>query len=136
MAVARDQAARIVRAEPDTAEDAFARRLPRLRSIRFVLHLAEERSRAAPPRRRTGRPPMRRPARRRLLPVPRRRNPQGQTGLDRHRRAARARRRCLWRALFSGGRFFVSTDDAYVRANNTTLGARVAGHVAAILPRR
>jgi len=33
------------------------------------------------------------------------------------------------------GRFFVSTDDAYVRANNTMLGARVAGHIAAILPR-
>jgi len=32
------------------------------------------------------------------------------------------------------GRFYVSTDDAYVRANNTTLGARVAGHIAAILP--
>ena len=35
---------------------------------------------------------------------------------------------------FLVGRFFVNTDDAYVRANNTTLGARVAGHVAAILP--
>jgi membrane fusion protein (multidrug efflux system) len=33
------------------------------------------------------------------------------------------------------GRFYVSTDDAYVRSNNTMLGARVAGHVAAILPR-
>ncbi len=32
------------------------------------------------------------------------------------------------------GRFYVSTDDAYVRANNTMLGARVAGHIAAILP--
>jgi len=32
------------------------------------------------------------------------------------------------------GRFLVSTDDAYVRANNTTLGARVAGHIAAIIP--
>ena len=31
------------------------------------------------------------------------------------------------------GRFYVSTDDAYVRANNTMLGARVAGHVASIL---
>jgi biotin carboxyl carrier protein len=31
------------------------------------------------------------------------------------------------------GRFYVSTDDAYVRANNTTLGARVSGHIAAIL---
>ncbi len=32
------------------------------------------------------------------------------------------------------GRFMVSTDDAYVRANNSMLGARVAGHIAAILP--
>ncbi len=30
------------------------------------------------------------------------------------------------------GRFMVTTDDAYVRANNTTLGARVAGHIAQI----
>jgi membrane fusion protein, multidrug efflux system len=35
---------------------------------------------------------------------------------------------------FLVGRFIVSTDDAYVRANNTTLGARVSGHLAAILP--
>jgi membrane fusion protein (multidrug efflux system) len=33
------------------------------------------------------------------------------------------------------GRFMVSTDDAYVRANNSTLGARVSGHIASILPR-
>jgi membrane fusion protein (multidrug efflux system) len=32
------------------------------------------------------------------------------------------------------GRFYVSTDDAYVRANNTMLGARVSGHIAAIFP--
>ena len=32
------------------------------------------------------------------------------------------------------GRFIVGTDDAYVRASNTTLGARVSGHIAAILP--
>lgn len=32
------------------------------------------------------------------------------------------------------GRFMVGTDDAYVRANNTTLGARVSGHIAAVLP--
>ena len=31
------------------------------------------------------------------------------------------------------GRFYISTDDAYVRANNTMLGARVAGHISAIL---
>ena len=32
------------------------------------------------------------------------------------------------------GRFYISTDDAYVRANNTMLGARVSGHIASILP--
>src|SRR5262245_19161025 len=32
------------------------------------------------------------------------------------------------------GRFYVSTDDAYVRANNTMLGARVAGHITAVVP--
>jgi len=32
------------------------------------------------------------------------------------------------------GRFYISTDDAYVRANNTMLGARVAGHITAIVP--
>jgi membrane fusion protein, multidrug efflux system len=32
------------------------------------------------------------------------------------------------------GRFYVSTDDAYVRSNNTMLGARVAGHIAQVLP--
>jgi len=32
------------------------------------------------------------------------------------------------------GRFYVSTDDAYVRANNTMFGARVAGHITKIAP--
>ena len=36
---------------------------------------------------------------------------------------------------FVVGRYHVTTDDAYVRANNTMLGARVSGHIAAILPR-
>jgi membrane fusion protein (multidrug efflux system) len=31
------------------------------------------------------------------------------------------------------GRFMISTDDAYVRANNTTLGAKVSGYVADLL---
>ena len=33
------------------------------------------------------------------------------------------------------GRFMVTTDDAYVRANNSTMGAKVPGHIAAILVR-
>ncbi len=36
---------------------------------------------------------------------------------------------------FLVGRFMVSTDDSYVRANNTMLGARVAGHIMEIVPR-
>ena len=32
------------------------------------------------------------------------------------------------------GHFYVSTDDSYIRANNTMLGARVSGHIVAILP--
>ena len=32
------------------------------------------------------------------------------------------------------GRFYISTDDAYVRANNTMLGARVAGHITSVVP--
>lgn len=32
------------------------------------------------------------------------------------------------------GRFYISTDDAYVRGNNTMLGARVAGHITAVVP--
>jgi len=34
---------------------------------------------------------------------------------------------------FIVGRFRITTDDAYVRANNTTLGARVAGHIDRVL---
>jgi membrane fusion protein, multidrug efflux system len=35
---------------------------------------------------------------------------------------------------FLVGRFFISTDDAYVRTNNTMLGARASGHIADIIP--
>jgi membrane fusion protein (multidrug efflux system) len=33
------------------------------------------------------------------------------------------------------GRFIITTDDAYIRANNTTIGARVSGHIASIVPK-
>ena len=33
------------------------------------------------------------------------------------------------------GRFIMSTDDAYVRANNTIVGAQVAGHITSIAPK-
>lgn len=31
------------------------------------------------------------------------------------------------------GRYMVTTDDAYVRANNTTMGAKIAGHISKVL---
>ena len=136
MAAARDQAARILRPEPDAAEGGFARDASAARRPARP-HLSEETV-------------ARRPAEAPDQPGHR------QTG-----RRRRTRRAAVSAAPKSGkrklvlmgigallalaaaaygvhyvlvGRFYVSTDDAYVRANNTTLGARVSGHIAAILP--
>jgi membrane fusion protein (multidrug efflux system) len=135
MAVARDQAARIVRAEPDTAEDAFAREAAAAPLDTLRAHLAEETV-----ARRTSETPDR----------PATDAPSGTPAVAPSAAAPKSGKRkpvligigaLLALAVaaygvhyFLVGRFFVSTDDAYVRANNTTLGARVAGHVAAILP--
>jgi membrane fusion protein (multidrug efflux system) len=135
MAAARDQAARIVRAEPDTAEDAFAREAAVAPLDTLRAHLAEETV-----ARRTSETPDR----------PATDAPSGTPAVAPSAAAPKSGKRkpvligigaLLALAVaaygvhyFLVGRFFVSTDDAYVRANNTTLGARVAGHVAAILP--
>ena len=133
MAAARDQAARILRSEPESAEDEVARDTSHL-ADQPRTHVAEETRRrpaeapAGPstenPARRSNRPPSRprrNPGKRKFVMI-------GVAGL-------------LALAAFGYGihyllvgRFYVSTDDAYVRANNTTLGARVSGHVAAIFP--
>jgi membrane fusion protein, multidrug efflux system len=134
MAAARDQAARIVRVEPDTAEgvarDATAAPLDTLRA-----HLAEEtvarRTSETPDRPATdapsGAPAV---AASPASPKPGKRKPV-LIGVGALLALAVAAYGVHYLLV---GRFFVSTDDAYVRANNTTLGARVAGHVAAILP--
>src|SRR4029450_12051469 len=128
MAAARDQAARIVRAGPETAEDA-ADVSAELRSS--VAEEARRRPAEAP-----GEPaeaPVAAPAsaasaaaakpgKRKFIMI-------GALALL----ALAAIGYGVYFVLV--GRFYVSTDDAYVRANNTTLGARVSGHVAAILPR-
>jgi membrane fusion protein (multidrug efflux system) len=135
MAAARDQAARIVRAEPDTAEDAFAREAAAAPLEPLRAHLAEET---------VARRPSETPDR------PATDAPSGAPAVAPSPAAPKSGKRkpvligiaaLLALAVvaygvhyFLVGRFFVSTDDAYVRANNTTLGARVAGHVAAILP--
>src|ERR1700742_3357081 len=132
MASARDQAARIVRSEPDQAggedsAEATAALADQLRS-----HVAEE-SRRRPGEAPAGEKPAgpaaavaspvaaAKPGRKRFIFI-------GFLALLALAGASYA----VYYALV--GRFFVSTDDAYVRANNTMLGARVAGHIAAILP--
>ncbi len=135
MASARDQAARIVRSEPDQAggEDsveATAALADQLRS-----HIVEESKRrpgempavekpapAAPPAAVAPQAAAAKPGRKRFILI-------GFVALLALAGASYA----VYYTLI--GRFYVSTDDAYVRANNTMLGARVAGHIAAIMPR-
>ncbi len=135
MAAARDQAARIVRAEPDTAEGGFARDVAPAPLESLRAHLADEtvarRPAETPDRPATDTPPAA-PA---VASSPEAPKP------GKRKRVLIGIGTLLALAVaaygvhyFLVGRFFVSTDDAYVRANNTTLGARVAGHVAAILP--
>jgi membrane fusion protein (multidrug efflux system) len=124
MAAARDHAARIVRTGPESAnDDAVLEAADQLRT-----QVAEE------PRRRPVDPPAE--AERPSAPSA---SPAAKPG----------KRKFMFMGLFALvalaaigygvyyvfiGRFYISTDNAYVRANNTTLGARVSGHVAAILP--
>ncbi|KRQ93067.1 hemolysin D [Bradyrhizobium jicamae] len=129
MAGARDQAARIVRAGSETAEDE-ADVSAQLRAL--AAEEARRRSAEAPAAPPTEQPvvspastaaaPVAKPGRRRFVMM-------GVLGLL----ALAAAGYGVYYVLV--GRFYISTDDAYVRANNTTLGARVSGHVAAILPR-
>ena len=132
MAAARDQAARVPRAEPEATEaghDATAGMGDQLRT-----HVAEEGKRR--PAETPAAPPADRPA------AP----PQGAAPASAPKSGKRkfvlmgfVAMLALAAAGYASyyllvGRFYVSTDDAYVRANNTMLGARVAGHIAAILP--
>jgi membrane fusion protein (multidrug efflux system) len=129
MAGARDQAARIVRPEPESADsDAAAILAEKLRA-----HLEETTRRHAET---PDQPAADRPAAAPVLTA----NPAAPksgkrklvlTGIG----AVLALAATAYGVhYFLVGRFLVSTDDAYVRANNTTLGARVSGHIAAILP--
>jgi membrane fusion protein, multidrug efflux system len=133
MASARDQAARIVRSEPDQADGeapAEAALADQLRS-----HVADE------SRRRPGdAPAIEKPA---PAIQPAAVAPQAAAAKPGRKRfiligflVLLALAGASYAVYFTlVGRFYVATDDAYVRANNTMLGARVAGHIAAILPR-
>ncbi|MEH2525961.1 MULTISPECIES: HlyD family secretion protein [unclassified Bradyrhizobium] len=132
MAAARDQAARIVResANDEAAPEADAQLADQLRT-----HVAEETRRH--PAEAPGGPEAERPG------VPSAATADAAAAKPAKRKFIMMGALALLALAAIGygayfvlvGRFYVSTDDAYVRANNTMLGARVAGHVAAILPR-
>jgi membrane fusion protein (multidrug efflux system) len=128
MAAARDQAARMLRSGPETADGAALRDDASVLAESLRVHVAEETKR--------------RPAETPVAPA-----------ADKPAAASAAEKSNRKKFVLMGvasllalaaagygvhyllvGRFYVSTDDAYVRANNTTLGARVSGHIAAILP--
>jgi membrane fusion protein (multidrug efflux system) len=134
MAAARDQAARIIRSGPETAEGDAARENSAHLAEQLRTHVAEETKR--------------RPAETPAGPAPQ--MPAAPSADAADAAAPKSGKRkfvmmgvvgllALAAASYAVhyvlvGRFYVSTDDAYVRANNTTLGARVSGHVAAIFP--
>jgi membrane fusion protein (multidrug efflux system) len=133
MAAARDQAARVLRSEPDSkqaeAVSEVSARLPEesapasAESPDRPLTEKHPADKPAPPKApiapASSAPPSRR---RKLIPI----------GIGALLALAAASYGIHYVLV---GRFYVSTDDAYVRTNNTTLGARVSGHIAAILPR-
>jgi membrane fusion protein (multidrug efflux system) len=134
MAAARDQAARIVRVEPDTVGDEPSHDAAAILAEQLRGHLADEtvsrrpaetpdktvtdKPAAAPAM--SANPAASKPGKRKLV-LP------GILVLVALAAAAYGVHYLLV------GRFYISTDDAYVRANNTTLGARVSGHLSAIL---
>src|SRR5712672_2275800 len=133
MAAARDQAARIIRAEPDTAEATFVRDASAADSPRS--HASEE-TVARRPAETPDQPAIDKPG---SAPAAAAQSAAPKSGKRKVVLLGIGALLALAAAAYGVhyvlvGRFFVSTDDAYVRANSTTLGARVSGHIAAILP--
>jgi membrane fusion protein (multidrug efflux system) len=140
MAAARDQAARMLRSEPDPAGGDDAARDAAALAEQLRAHLSDETARRhaeAPASPTIEKPGVERPGSAPSAPAAAAAAPKS------------GKRRLVLMGLIAlialagagygleytlVGRFYVSTDDAYVRANNTTLGARVSGHIAAILP--
>jgi len=145
MATARDQAARMFRPEPATAEDDVGREASAALAEQYRSHVAEE-GRHRPAETPPGQAPSPAPSPaidKPLQPPAAPATPEGAVAPRQGRKRVVLIGFIVLLALAAAsygvyyvlvGRFFVSTDDAYVRANNTILGARVAGHIAAILP--
>jgi membrane fusion protein (multidrug efflux system) len=133
MAGARDQAARIVRPEPETAEGEAAGDAAAVLAEKLRTHLEETTRRHAET---PAQPAADKPAAAPVVTAQPAAPKSGKrklvlTGIGAVLAIAAS---AYGVHYFLVGRFLVSTDDAYVRANNTTLGARVSGHIAAILP--
>ena len=138
MATARDQAARILRQEPDPADGEAARDETAALADQLRAHMADE-TVARRPAETPERPAIDRPA---VEKPPRRAGRRSAAPKSGRRRLVLMGIIALLALAAAGygvnyflvGRFYVSTDDAYVRANNTMLGARVSGHIEAIFP--
>ncbi len=115
MAAARDQAARILRPEPE-AEGSFARDASAAPADQPHAHPSQE-TVARRPAETPGNPAIDKPA-----------APAAPAAAADPAAPRSGRRKLVLMGIVT------STDDAYVRANSTTLGARVSGHIAAILP--
>ncbi len=131
MAAARDQAARILRPEPDTADSGIARDVSP--AGQAGSESSEQTVGRRPAEAPDDQPAIDQPA---AAPAA---NAQPKSGKRKLVLMGIVVLLALAAASYGGyyvlvGRFYVSTDDAYVRANNTMLGARVSGHIAAILP--
>src|SRR5258706_10060341 len=134
MAAARDQAARFLRPEPE-AESAFARDASAAPADQPHSHPAQE-TVARRPAEQPSSPAIEKPA---AAPAAATGSAAPKSGKRKVVLMGIGVLLALAAAAYGVhyvlvGRFLVSTDDAYVRANNTTLGARVSGHIAAILP--
>jgi membrane fusion protein, multidrug efflux system len=133
MAAARDQAARVLRTESNSAESEAGREASVAIADPIRSSLLEETTVRRPPEV-SERPAVARPAETPAVAAARKGRMRKivLTGVVALLALAAISYGVHWLLV---GRFFVSTDDAYVRANNTLLGARVSGHIAAIFPR-
>jgi membrane fusion protein (multidrug efflux system) len=138
MAAVRDQAARILRSEPETAESESAREASTALADQLRSHVGDE-AVARRPVETPAKPAIDKPAAAPAAPAAPAASAAPKSGKRKFVLMGIVTLLALAAASYGAyyllvGRFYVSTDDAYVRANNTTLGARVAGHIAAILP--
>jgi membrane fusion protein (multidrug efflux system) len=145
MAAARDQAARVLRTGPEPAEGEAARDVSAALADQLRPHLADEtvgrRPAETPASPATEKPAIEKPAvdKPAAAPADAAAAVAPKSGKRRLVLIGILALLALAAAGYSVyyvlvGRFYVSTDDAYVRANNTMLGARVSGHIEAILP--